>query len=145
MHKCLSSFNTYIQSRSSKIINVLSFLPKSSLAFYTIVHSNYQNNIGILFQFLPKIQYDPDLTTEYNPIICVDEYAKHTISFEELRYMDYSMNMKNKRHLGYVRQPTVKTLQQILSLSFPRSAIGNQGSCQILHSLPIVYPYDDSK
>jgi hypothetical protein len=143
MRKCLSSFDTYIHSRTSKILNLISFLPKLSLPSYTIVHTNHQNNIGILFQLLPKIQYHINPKEEYNPIINTDEYVKHIISFEELRYIDYSMHMKNKRHLGYVvTQPAAKPTQN------PLFAFGQtNGSLpyQILHSLPIEYPYDDSK
>jgi hypothetical protein len=151
MQKCLSSFDRYIRSRSSKIIDLISLLSKSSLPTYTIVHTNYQNNIGILFQLLPKIQYYPNTITEYNPIIIIDEYANHTISLEELRYIDYSMSMKNKRYIGDAKQSTVNISQGTVRL-FGIGGIRPKGSLpslpnsyQILHSLPIVYPYDDSK
>jgi len=146
MRECLSSFDKYIHSCTSKITNLISLLPKSSLPSYTIVHTNHQNNIEILFQPLPKIQYHIDPKKEYNPIINTDEYAKHSISLEELRYIDYSMYMKNKRHLGYVTQPAAKSIQNLV-FSFGPTGVGTNGSLpyQILHSLPIEYPYDDSK
>lgn len=148
MRKCLSSFNTYLRSRSLKIIDLISFLPQLSLPCYTIVHTTQQNNLGILFQLCPKIQYYLTPTTEYNSIMAVDEYAQHTMSPEELRYIDYSMNMKHKRHKGFASQGTTQTA--LFPFSRPRfttngSMIRFPHPFQNLHSLPIVYPYDESK
>jgi hypothetical protein len=144
MRKCLSSFNTYIRSRSSKILDLISFLPNSSIPSYTIVHTSCQNNIGILFQFLPKIQYYINLTAECDSIVTIDEYAKHIISPEELRYMDYSLNMKNKRYTESVRPLPLAALIKP-GLGKNGSLAFNPLSNQILHSLPIVYPYDESE
>jgi hypothetical protein len=144
MRKCLSSFNTYITSRSTKIIDLISLLPTSSFSSYTLVHTTHQNNTGILFQLLPKIQYYLKPTTEYNSVVAVDEYVGHIISPEELRYIDYSMNMKNQR------QTTNSTSSAAFS-TINKPITGRNGpitpfphAFQVLHSLPIVYPYDDS-
>jgi hypothetical protein len=151
MRKCLTSFNSFIETRSSKIIDLISFLPKLSLPSYTLVHTNQQKNIGILFQLIPKIKYYITPLTEYNSILALDEYANYTISLEELRYMDYSMNMNNKRHIDSLRSATVNIASTSV-FSFGRQSIGYNGTLssstqapQILHSLPIDYPYDDSK
>jgi hypothetical protein len=151
MRKLLSSFNTYIRSRSTKIIDLMSLMQESSLSSYTIVHTTHQNNVGILFQLCPKIQYYLTPTTEYNSIIVVDEYAKHIVSPEELRYLDYSMNMKHKRHGGFALQATIngipssRTSFNTLGITNTRTMIPFPLPFQNLHSLPIVYPYDDSK
>ena len=150
MNKCLSSFHTYIQSRIQKITDVLSFLSKSSLPSYTFVHTSDQNNIGILFQLLPKIPYLKP-TTEWHSIVTMDEYAKHIISPEELRYMDYTMHMENLRCTEFIHKGKVHKSQDSL-LNFVRATTKGLGFAglssvpfQILHSLPIVYPYTDRK
>ena len=144
MSKCLSSLHTYLQSRTQKIIDLLSYLQRLNLPFYSVVHTSIQNNIGILFQLLPKIQYRHNASIDSDCIIAMDEYAKHTISSDELRYIDYSIKMKTKRHDGFIPQPIVKTSD--------KPSLGRNGSVPIiplpyhvLHSLPIVYPYDESK
>lgn len=150
MRKCLTSFDSYISTRTTKILNLLSFLPKSSLSSYTIVHTSHQNNIGILFQLVPKVQYYLDSKAEYNSIMSLDKYSKHIISPEELRFIDYSMDMKSKRHMGSVPQSAVTTPKAspfvfgvpslTKSVPFTLPSMSNQS----LHSLPIVYPYDES-
>lgn len=145
MRKCLGSFQSYIQTRTTKILNLTSFLPKLSLSFYGMIHTNHQNNIGILYHFLPKIQYYTNLTTECNTIVAVDEYSQHIISPEELRFIDYAMNMKTKRHLGYLQQPTVTNFQAPAFTFSSSRAVPNPIPNQSLHSLPIVYPYSDGK
>ncbi len=151
MRKCLTSFTSYIQTRSSKIIDLISFLPKFSLPCYTLVQNNHRMNIGILFQILPKIKYYLTPIMEYNSILAVDEYANFIISPEELRYMDYSMNMKNKRYIDSLQPVTANTASTSV-FSFGRSALGNSVTQsfsaqppQILHSLTICYPYNESK
>ncbi|CAF2645979.1 unnamed protein product [Rotaria sp. Silwood2] len=151
MHKCLSSFNTFIQTRSSKMINSLSLLTKLSISSYTIVHTNNENNVGILFQLLPKIQYFLTPTTAYNSILTVDQYAKHNISPEELRFIDYSMNMKNTSHMKSVVQQAPTNTSSTVGFKLNGSIGGRNGSLlpfplpfQVYHSLPIVYPYDSN-
>ncbi len=144
MSKCLTSFTSYIQSRTKKITDFISRLSSSSLPSYTLVHTNYSNNIGILFQLLPKIHYLKPMT-EHQSIVTIDEYAEHTISPEELRCIDYIINMKRQRHTGTVHQSSAPLF------GLPNSITVGLGSIspfpepfQVLHSLPIVYPYDDS-
>ncbi|CAF0810400.1 unnamed protein product [Rotaria sordida] len=151
MHRCLSSFDIYIRSRSSKLINLLSFLTQLSISSYTIVHTHYENNIGILFQLLPKIQYYLTPTTEYNSIIAVDQYAKHIISPEELRFIDYTMNLKNKSHTGFVQQTPTNDTPVTFGFNLNGLIRGKNGSTtpfplpfQVYHSLPIIYPYDNN-
>lgn len=151
MRKCLTSFDSFIQTRSSKIIDLISFLPKFSLPSYTLVHTYNQNQSGVLFQLLPRIQYNLTATMEYNSILAMNDYAKYIISLEELRYMDYSMNMKNTRHRNSLQLATVNTAQKPV-FTVGGVTVGANGvlpfttqSPQMLHSLPIDYPYDDSK
>lgn len=144
MRKFLSTFSSYIRTRSKKICDFLSYSTKYSLSSYTIVHTYHQDNVGILFQLLPKVFYSQDSLESWKPILMMDEYAKHTISFEELRYLNYSVNMKNRRHTKHNKtQPKVQTgnssfLSGLGSLpTFP-------SQFHVLHSLPINYPYDES-
>ena len=146
MNKLLSSFDVYIQSRSSKIMKILPYLTKLSLPSYTIVHTHDQNNIGILFQLLPKVQYVLTTTMDYNAILAVNDYAQKTISSEELRYIDYCTNVKNVT--GIMRlENSIKN--RSLSPTFNRLSKGTNvllsinPLCKILHSLPIIYPYSD--
>lgn len=145
MQKFLRSFPTYIQSRSKKIEAVLSYFAQHSLSSYTIVHTYNQNNIGILFQLLPKIFYPDDSLLQSKPLVIMGEYANHTISFEELRYFDYFLNMKNKRHTGEFTQLKTKTQS---SNVFSFSAVGTLPTVptqfHVLHSSPIIYPYDEN-
>ncbi|CAF4560757.1 unnamed protein product [Rotaria sp. Silwood1] len=151
MHRCLSSFDTYIRSRSSKLTSLLSFLTKLSISSYTIVHTNNENNVGILFQVLPKVHYFLTPTTPYNSIIAVDQYAKHIISPEELRFIDYTMNINNKSDSRSVvlQSPTYTSPNVTLPFNGPLG--GKNGSLtpfpllfQVYHSLPIIYPYDNN-
>ena len=57
MRECLSSFSTYVHSRSQKLHEYLSKTTKHSLSLYTIVHTYHENNVGILFQFQPKVTH----------------------------------------------------------------------------------------
>ena len=149
MRKCLSSFDTYIRSRSTKITDLLSSLPKSSISCYTLVHTNYENNIGLLFQPLPKIHYQLNPTEPFKSIVFLDEYANHIISPEELRFMDYSMQMKNQRHTRSISQatnnPGLLPLFGNKRASFAANASINPfpTTFQVLHSSSIVYPYDN--
>ncbi|CAF1001513.1 unnamed protein product [Adineta steineri] len=142
MRKCLTSFHTYIQSRASKIIDFISLLPKQSLPHYTIVHTNHENNIGILFQLCPKIEYYLTSTDkcQWHSLVSIDEYKKHVISPEELRYIDYLMDMKSKRYIGSVRseETNMSRLTYVPFTAVPSLVF------QTLHSLPIIYPYDNN-
>ena len=78
----------------------------------------------------------------------MDEYAKYIISSEELRYIDYCVNMKTKRHLGHIQQVNINN-RSSSTAGLPAVHLKTRSSAllsyQILHSLPIIYPYDDSK
>ena len=154
MRKCLTSFDVVIRTRTSKLLAIISPLTLSSLPFYTFVcvlHNNQASN-GILFQMLPKIRYFRDISTACNSIFVVDEYANHNISPEELRYTDYMIHMKTQRHQGPTLPQTVRG-SQTTSGSFNFGAILAANNTlplltvtpSILHSLPINYPYDESK
>ena len=109
-----------------------------------------ENNVGLLFQFLPKIEYPYSLTTQYDSIVTLDEYAQYIISPEELRFIDYSMGIKGRTRADYVDRPQIRKPTILLTnyLGQSGSTNGNLPSSavnpQVCHSLPIIYPYDES-
>ena len=146
MRKCLTSFESFIRTRTSTIQKIIEILSLSSLPFYSCVFSIQQKNIGVLFQMLPKIRYCRNVATVCNSILVLDDYANYTISPEELRYVDYLSHMRTKRHQDPPLQQTVN----------PTFTFGTGGPASIrtypfasvpdmFHSLPIEYPYDESK
>ena len=141
MRECLSSFSTYVHSRSQKLHEYLSKTTKHSLSLYTIVHTYHENNIGILFQLLPKVVYSQNQT---EPLAMIDTYIHQNISFEELRYFDCLLGMKNKRHTRFDTQLTTKTKDSYGALG-PGVLPTFPSQFHILYSLPIVYPYDEGK
>ncbi|CAM4804415.1 unnamed protein product [Rotaria magnacalcarata] len=144
MNKFLSSFHSFIKTRASKIINLGLFLRNLSLPCYTI---HRLHNTGILFQLLPKVHYCMSSNENYNSIMAVDEYSKHIISPEELRFIDYSMNMKNKPFAGLLNHTKLKQNPAIAvnpTVVSGRTLGLMPNSFPILHSHPITYPYDDN-
>ncbi|CAF4992832.1 unnamed protein product, partial [Rotaria socialis] len=130
MNKCLSSFHSFIETRASKIINLGLFLRNLSLPCYTIVRPH---STDVLFQLLPKVHYRMSSREKYNSIMAVDEYSKHIISPEELRFIDYSMNMKNKPFAGSLNHTKLK--------SNPAIAVKpNVFSGRTLGSMPSSFP-----
>ncbi|CAF2159952.1 unnamed protein product [Rotaria magnacalcarata] len=79
--------------------------------------------------------------------MAVDEYSKHIISPEELRFIDYSMNMKNKPFAGLLNHTKLKQNPAIAvnpTVVSGRTLGLMPNSFPILHSHPITYPYDDN-
>lgn len=148
MTKCLTSFPSFIQSRESKIKTMQSHLAKQSISSYQCV--NIFNQKGLLFQLLPKIRYNITPATEYNSIMALGDYTNHTISYEELRLLDYTLNMKNKPILVPLtqRKSTTMTIPPAQAITIPFLFRRNGTmpiNTQILHSLPIEYSYTESK
>lgn len=153
MRKCLTSFELFIRTRISKLLAIISPLNLSTLPFYAFVsftNNQNQNTNGILFQMLPKIRYTQHATTPCNSIVVVDQYINRHISPEELRYADYMIHMKTKRYIGATLPQTQNgtgparfTFSAALTANNP--AFGISQAPQLLHSLPIDYPYDESK
>ncbi|CAF0733876.1 unnamed protein product [Adineta ricciae] len=148
MRKCLSSFDTYIQTRATKLLNVISLASESQLSIYTPIHLSQQNHSEILFQLYPKVKYYVQQSMPFNSILATDGYVTHRISPEELRYIDYSLNMKHQRYVvdGFLGTQAAGPLT-IYPTSRPTTvrSIPTRPSVthSILHSLPIIYPYSD--
>ena len=148
MRKCLSSFDTYIQTRATKLLNVISLASASQLSIYTSVDIHQQNHLELLFQLCPKVKYHLQQSMPFNSILATDRYVTHQISPEELRYIDHSLNMKHQRYVvdgSYGTQAagpptTYVTSRPTTVRSIPARSLFTHS---ILHSLPIVYPYSD--
>ena len=131
--KFLYSLPDYVRWRSSQLGYLLAWLTQSTLPAYSYVHTVDQNNTGILFQLLPKVLYTYDTVSACKSIVMADEYAKHDLSPEELRFLDYAMLTKAASSSRVSATPL--HLSKLASLS--------EDSLEIYHSLPIIYPYDN--
>lgn len=146
MRKCLASFESFIQTRTSTIKKIIEILSLSSTPSYFYVFVPQKKAIGILFQMLPKFRYYRNNGTPCNSILVVDDYLNCNISPEELRYVEYMTHMRTKRHQDPPLQQTVSqtlpfaTLLAGATRPYPFPAVPD-----VLHSLPIDYPYDESK
>ena len=104
------------------------------------------NNCGVIFTFLPKIPAAIPPNTECDWILSADVFGRDILSPEELRYIDYSMKLKEKHPSTIGIMQKVKKTKQDNSI-FRRGTPINAviAGFPILHSLPIIYPYDESK
>ena len=131
----LWSVPDYVRRRATQLRELLAWLTQSTLPTYSYGHTVDQNNCGILFQVLPKVSYPIDTKSPCKSIVLADEYAKHVLSPEELRYLDYAM------------QTTARSPRQRAALPARRSTVtpSTEVPLEIHHSLPIMYPYDNGK
>ncbi|UJR26849.1 hypothetical protein I4U23_008161 [Adineta vaga] len=141
MRKFLSTFHIYIRKRTTKLIDVISFISKTSLPSYTIVHTAQGSNVGVLFQHCPKIEYYLNSSMPFNSILATSEYSTYSISPEELRYSDYSLNVKCQNHVTGGLSTSLHVSQTPLGINGLR--LRTSISFPTLHSSPIVYPHTE--
>lgn len=123
------------------------FHSKRSFPRYKLVHSYTRNNCGVLFQLLPKIPGLIPPQTECHWMLSADAFGNEILSPEELRFIDYLVNLKQKDLATANLQPKTMNDQYNLPI-FTAGLTGTNRSAltfPVLHCLPIIYPYNESK
>jgi len=138
IRELLLNFPKFIAKFTDKVLNSLKIISKMSR--YATVHGGNQKEIGHLFHLLPKIRYC--VGWDCNSIVHIDDYLPYNISPEELRYIDYTMNLKTKRHSQPLLSPVGSVLAFQNGFTFQTVKL-NASVIEIQHTLPIVYPYTE--
>lgn len=123
------------------------FHSKRSFPRYKLVHSYTRNNCGVLFQLLPKILGLIPPQTECHWMLSADAFGDDILSPEELRFIDYLVNLKQKGLATANLKPKTKN-DQYNSPAFVFGLLATNNNAlpfPVLHSLPIIYPYNESK